>query len=198
MMDILQQNFYERPTLEVAHDLIGTYLIREEHNARCSGIICETEAYLGTNDSASHASKKKTPRNSVMFGPGGRAYVYFVYGLHYMFNVVTEPDGQAGAVLVRALYPQDGVEEMIQRRSGNTHHIADGPAKLCQALSIDKQLNRLDLTRGEHLWLANGITVPESLINRGPRIGVDYASEKDRTAPYRFWVETHDLKSIFQ
>ncbi len=197
-MGILQRDFYERPTLDVAHDLIGKILVREIDDLRLSGIICEAEAYLGIDDTASHASKKKTPRNSVMFDPGGVAYVYFVYGLHYMFNIVTEPDETAGAVLIRAIYPQENIQEMIKRRNGNSKHIADGPAKLCQALDISKNLNGKDLTEKKDIWLEKGIIIPDSIVNKGPRIGIQYASEKDQQAPYRFWVDINKMQRIIR
>ncbi len=195
-MEILQPDFYERPTLVVAHDLIGKSLVRRIEDIRLSGIICEAEAYLGNNDSASHASRKKTPRNSVMFGPGGVVYVYFVYGMHFMFNIVTEPDGIAGAVLIRAIYPQENIQEMIKRRKGNAKNIADGPAKLCQALDITKKLNRINLTEPTEIWVEEGLKIPDAFINRGPRVGIQYAAEKDQQALYRFWVESDNLQKM--
>jgi len=185
---ILPQKFYNRDTATVAKDVLGKLLCRCVDGHFLAGIISEVEAYYDQYDSASHASKGRTPRNSVMFGPPGFTYVYFIYGMHYMLNFVTEKEGQAGAVLIRALQPTDGIDIMIQSRHGNHKNISNGPAKICQALQIDTLLNKIDLTKGEHIWLCEGISVSEEMINTGPRIEIDYAHERDKTAHLRFWL----------
>ncbi|UCH20209.1 MAG: DNA-3-methyladenine glycosylase [Deltaproteobacteria bacterium] len=188
-MKILKRNFFERDTLLVARELLGNKLVRRYKGRRISGIVIETEAYLGTDDSASHPFKGKTRRNQVMFGPAGIAYVYFVYGMHYLFNVVTEETNNPCAVLLRAVMPLQGQHHMERLRGKRGKELTNGPAKLCQAMAIDVSLNGWDLTRGEKLWFENVKTVPENFICTGPRIGIDYAAKKDREAHRRFWVQ---------
>ena len=185
-MSILERDFYARPTITVARELLGKKLVRHMNGTELSGVIVETEAYCGCADSACHAHRGKTPRNAVMFGRPGVAYVYFTYGMHYMLNLVTEEEGNPCAVLVRALLPVSGLDEMQARRKRHGKELANGPAKLCQALAIDKSLNGWDLTRGGHLWVENYQSVPARDILSTPRIGIDYAREKDRKALWRF------------
>ena len=191
---VLSREFYARDSAIVARELLGKKLVRRLDDILLTGIITEVEAYYGREDSASHAFKGETPRNSVMFGPAGLSYVYFVYGKHYMFNIVTQEEGSAAAVLIRAIYPIDGVQKMQQYRNGNDQHIADGPARLCQAFDIDKKLNRLDLTRGKHVWLEQGIHMGEEWIKCGPRIGISYADAKDVNARLRFWLPVNAME----
>ena len=188
-MGILSQDFYNRDTIEVAKDLLGKKLVRRQKGRILSGMIVETEAYLSRADSASHAFKGQTPRNTVMFGPAGRAYVYFIYGLHYMFNVVAEEKGSPGAVLIRAVEPLNGLHQMQARRKKTGRDLTNGPAKLCQAMAIDKLLNGWDLTCGKTLWLEDYKAVPDSGVICGPRIGIDYADPRDRRANLRFLVD---------
>jgi DNA-3-methyladenine glycosylase len=153
--------------------------------------IVETEAYAGPSDRASHARAGRTPRTSVMFGPPGRAYVYLVYGLHHCLNVVCDQEGQAGAVLVRAVEPVLGIELMRQRRGsrpGPDARLAAGPACTCQALDIDRAHDGLDLLQDERLWLASGGGDPRGAgrVISGPRIGVDYAGPEWAARPWRF------------
>jgi DNA-3-methyladenine glycosylase len=187
-MEILKKNFFERDTLRVARELLGTKLVRRYHGRRMSGMVVETEAYLGADDSASHAFRGKTPRNQIMFGPAGIAYVYFTYGMHHLLNVVTETPGNPRAVLFRAILPLQGQSQMEALRGKQGRELANGPAKLCQAMAIDLSLNAWDLTRGKTLWLETHNTIPENYIAIGPRIGIDYAAAQDRKAPRRFWV----------
>jgi len=188
-MGILKKDFYQRDTIQVAKDLLGKKLVRRQKGRILSGMIVETEAYLSRSDSASHAYKGQTPRSSVMFGPAGRAYVYFIYGMHYMFNVVTEEKGSPGAVLVRAVEPLNGLHQMQARRKKTGRDLTNGPAKLCQAMAIDKFLNGWDLTRGKTLWLEEYEAIPDTRVFRGPRIGIDYAEPRDRQANLRFLVD---------
>ena len=189
-MPVLKQSFFDRDTLTVARELIGQKLVRQFNDVIVSGMIVEVEAYIGQNDSACHASKGKTPRNIVMFGPAGIAYVYLVYGMHYMLNIVTESIDSPCAVLLRAIKPIDGQDQMERLRMKNGKDMTNGPAKLCRAMAIDKTLNGWDVTRGEKLWLEAYRTYPDKSICRGPRIGINYAKLKDRQAPWRFWLNS--------
>ena len=145
-MDRLPRDFYSRDTVTVARALLGQRLVRDLEGQRVSGRIVEVEAYDGQRDQASHARSGPTERNASMFGPPGHAYVYFIYGMHYCFNVVTEPKGNGAAALVRALEPVEGLDEMRARRSGwDGVALTNGPAKLCYALGIDRDLDGADL-----------------------------------------------------
>lgn len=180
--------FYRRETREVARDLIGCLLRHETPETpegtegTAAGIIVETEAYLGQADEASHARFGRTGRSRIMFGPPGRAYVYFIYGMHYMFNVVTEPAGTAGAVLIRALKPTEGLELMARRRGGAAVGLpACGPARLTRALGISLEQNGDDLTAGP-LGIWDRKPGSDIEINATPRIGVVGSREH----PWRF------------
>lgn len=191
-MAVLERDFFDRPTLTVARALLGHRLVREVEGQRLSGLIVETEAYIGPEDTASHASKGRTPRTEIMFGPAGYTYVYFIYGTHYMLNLTTEGAGFPAAVLIRAIEPQEGVAWMQRRRQKPERPplkpvaLTNGPGKLCQALDIDSRLNKWDVTLGQTLWLEPGELIAE--VATGPRIGVDYAAPEHRLAPWRFWV----------
>ena len=195
-MNILRHNFYARDTLSTAGALLGKKLVRKYNGNILSGLISETEAYLGSMDSASHAFKGKTPRNRVMFGRAGRAYVYFVYGMHYLLNMVTEEEENPCAILIRAIVPLDGIEHMRRYRGRSGKYLTDGPAKLCQALAIDKSLNGWDLTAGKKLWVEDRPPVPGRFIKKGPRIGIDYAKPADRQAARRFWIDEIYIKHM--
>src|SRR5688572_1806731 len=150
-MALLERDFFSRPTLTVARELLGHRLVREIEGQRLSGVIVETEAYIGPNDTASHASKGRTTRTEVMFGPAGYTYVYFIYGMHSMLNLTTEQPDFPAAVLIRAIHPQEGIALMQARRQKpggvplKTVTLTNGPGKLCQALEIDSRLNRWDV-----------------------------------------------------
>ena len=167
--------------------MIGLLVVRDGSEGVCAGRIVETEAYGGPDDLASHARAGMTGRTLPMFGPVGHAYVYLVYGMHECLNVVAcAPGAPAGAVLVRALEPLDGVPQMRARR-GRTQEpdsrLAAGPARLCQALGVTRAFDRHDLLAGRHLWLAEPAdTVPPGAIASGPRVGVAYAGA-DWSAP---------------
>ena len=188
-MSILNRKFYERDTLQVARALLGKKLVRQINHLELSGIIVETEAYCGETDSACHAHRGKTPRNAVMFGKPGHAYVYFTYGMHYMLNLVTEAEGNPCAVLVRAIVPVIGVKEMEACRKRKGSELTNGPAKICQALNIDKSLNGWDLTLGSKLWVENYKKIPAKSILTTPRIGINYAKDEHREALWRFLVK---------
>lgn len=184
---ILGPEFFARPTLEVAPDLLGATLFVEQDGIRCSGKIVEVEAYLGQEDAASHAAAGPTPRSQVMFGPPGRSYVYFIYGMYHCLNFVTEKEGTAGAVLVRALQPVSGLEIMIERRGGvPLKSLCDGPGKLCQALGVDRQWNDLALDgKGPRAIFLEAPETPVSF-RQTPRVGISKAQE----LPYRFLLES--------
>lgn len=185
----LSRSFYEQPdVVKVAEELIGKYLITKIDEVYAIGKIVETEAYCGRNDKACHANNKRTPRTEVMYGRGGHAYVYLCYGIHHLFNVVTNKEGLADAVLVRALEPVAGLEEMKQRRffaSTNTKLTA-GPGMLSQAMGIRKHMTGYDLL-GETIWIAKG-DMERFEIKNDVRIGIDYA-EEDALKPWRFTMK---------
>jgi DNA-3-methyladenine glycosylase len=194
------RKFFARDTLAVARDLLGVRLVRLLDGQRLSGIVVECEAYIGQDDTACHASRGRTRRNEVMFGPPGYAYIYFTYGMHWMLNVVTEAEGFPAAVLLRAIQPVEGIETMraLRKAQGNSRadrSLTGGPARLTQALAIDQTLNGADLVGGERLWLERDARVPDGSVGCGPRIGVQYAAEKDRLAPWRFWVRDNPYVS---
>ena len=141
----LTRSFYQRPTIEVARALLGTVVV----HGRTSGRIVETEAYLGIGDGAAHSARGLTPRTGVIFGPPGHAYVYLIYGMYECLNLVAEPDGVAGCVLIRALEPLEGIPLMQRRRPAarRIEDLANGPGKLTQALGIGRRQNGVDVTR---------------------------------------------------
>ena len=189
-MGIPAREFYERDTKQVARELLGKKLLRKIGRKELSGVIVETEAYCGQEDSDCHAHHGQTTRNAVMFGSPGHAYVYFTYGMHYMLNLVTEKEGNPCAVLIRAIVPLDGIKEMEARRKLKGARLADGPAKLCQALAIDKSLNGWDVTRGAKLWVEDFKKISAKSILASPRIGINYAKEEHRNALWRFYIKT--------
>ncbi len=158
------------------------------------GRIVETEAYGGPEDTASHTHAGRTARTAPMFGPVGHAYVYLVYGMHFCLNVVARGTGhEAGAVLIRALEPQIGSELMRrnrQRPRDAVERLCAGPARLCQALAIDRTFDGHDLTAGDRLWLSPAAAGASdgAPVSSGPRVGVDYAGDGWRDRPWRFWL----------
>lgn len=184
---ILSRDFYNRPTLKVARDLIGARLVRLSEGKKLVGLITETEAYISQNDLACHAKAGITPRTQVMFGEPGHAYVYFTYGNHWMLNVVTERAGFPAAVLIRAIQPIEGVDVLLERRNGRDTF---GPGKLCQAMGITKSENGVDLTETSgSLWIESGVHVPNSLVTKGPRVGLNNTPEPWLSKPWRFLVK---------
>jgi len=159
----LPRDFYDRDTVRVARELLGKWLVHQAAGVERIGRIVETEAYLGEHDLAAHSSKGLTARTKIMFGPPGHAYVYLIYGMHYCMNVVTEREGHASAVLLRAVEP-------VQNLEGRTC----GPGLLCRALKIDRQLNGHDLL-SDNFFIAAPETAEKITVVRRPRIGVDYA-----------------------
>ncbi len=173
---ILPRAYFRRPTLRVAKSLLGKYLVRNSQTGLLAGRIVEVEAYVGPDDRASHASRGRTKRTEVMYGPPGLAYVYLIYGMYHCFNVVTERSGYPAAILVRA----------VEVDSENPPALIDGPGRVSRFFQIDRGLNKLDLTLGKTLWIEDrGERVSESKIAVSPRIGVDYAKEW-AAKPWRF------------
>lgn len=176
MSKVLSQQYFSRPTVQVARSLIGKYLVRSLDGREIAGKIIEVEAYVGPRDKACHASKGKTHRTEVMFGPSGMAYVYLIYGMYHCLNVVTEREEFPAAVLIRAI-EVDGV-------------LIDGPGRLCRVLQIDRSLNRIDLTGRESLWFEDrGGRILRRQVAALPRIGVDYAGVWAKK-PWRFRLHT--------
>ena len=171
----LPAEFFARPTLEVARELLGALLVHERPEGRLVGRVVETEAYIGPEDRASHASRGRTARTEPMFGPPGRAYVYLIYGVHHCLNVVTEAEGYPAAVLIRALEAVEGLPGP-----------ARGPGLVCRLMEIDRRYTGADVTVPP-LYFLPGEPVPEERVARGPRVGVDYAGEW-AARPWRLWV----------
>ena len=177
-MTILPREFYSKDTVKVAKNLLGKKIIRKIGRHEISGIITETEAYRHKDDPASHAFRKITERNKIMFENVGLAYIYFTYGMHFCFNVVAKnPKVEAGAVLIRAIKPEKGISIMQENR-GNTSlkNLANGPAKLTQALAITKEHYGIDITKNSKLYISEGIK-PKKII-ASPRIGIKEATDK--------------------
>jgi DNA-3-methyladenine glycosylase len=176
MNKVLPSSFFDRPVLEVAHDLIGCYLVRTRKGKTERYMITETEAYDGVKDLACHASKGRTKRTEVMFGPPGRTYVYFVYGIHWLLNIVTGPEEYPAAVLIR------GIEGF------------KGPAILTKKLGITGELNGKIISPSSGLWIeARTTDIPEKQIERTPRIGVDYAGPVWSKKKWRFVLKSTTL-----
>ena len=176
-MERLPRSFFEDYTPSVAKRLLGQLLVRRIGRRFLSGMLVEVEAYRGRDDPASHAFRGETPRNRVMFGEAGKAYVYFTYGFHHCLCVKTERRGVAGAILIRALEPLEGIELMKKNRGREeVRELASGPGKLTQALKIDRRLNGEDLVRSERLFLARGKDAALE-IRDSSRIGVDRGLE---------------------
>ncbi len=175
-MPKLPRSFYDRDTIGVAHDLLGKHLVHVVDGVERVGRIIEVEAYLGPHDRAAHSAKGLTRRTRVMFGRPGYAYVYLVYGMHWCVNVVTEKEGRAAAVLLRAVEPVKNIEGRTQ-----------GPALLCKAMGIDGRLNAADLLGNEIFLRDPGDVAPIRIVKR-PRIGVDYAGHWARRL-LRFYVK---------
>ncbi len=193
----LRRSFYQREdTVAVARDLLGKLLVvPAEDGSRVSGMIVETEAYLGTTDRAAHSyGGRRTARNEVMYGRAGHVYVFFVYGMYYQFNVVTGPPDHPHAVLIRAVEPVEGIGIMRSRRGEmKDRNLTSGPGKLCIAMGIDRALNGEDLL-GMRVWLEDYRSVSKNEIATGKRIGIDYAGV-DALKPWRLWVEGNSFVS---
>ena len=197
----LPESFYQRPNVvKIARELLGKALFTDINGVVAGGMIVETEAYSwkerGCHAFGEHGARK-TVRNAVMFGPGGYAYVYLCYGMHNMFNIVTNADGVADAILIRALEPLEGMEAMVTRRGvlANRFHLTSGPGKLCKALGIDRSMNGQYLLDGR-VWVEDiGKKIKSGHIQASARIGIDYAGE-DAKLPWRFTLENNPWVSV--
>ena len=192
----LARSFYNRPVLEVARDLLGTVVVHTVADETVAIRLTEVEAYAGGHDPASHAFRGETPRNAVMFGPPGHAYVYFTYGMHFCMNLVTGPPGQASAVLLRAGAVVAGDDSARARRNGAAEReIARGPARLTTALGIGREHNGLDVTAmTSPLQVRRGVEVEDALVRWGPRVGVSTAQD----VPWRAWVAGDPTVSTYR
>lgn len=195
---VLPRAFFERPACQAAPELVGCQLVRELGGQRLRVLITETEAYQGMEDQACHARGGKTRRNAVMFGPPGHAYVYFTYGMHWMLNLVCEAEGFPAAVLIRAVHPLEGHEMLAQNRP----HLAgqgawlDGPAKLTQALGIDRMENGTDACDAESgLFIASGIRFASEDLISGPRVGLGKTPEPWLSMPWRWRLSPRALQA---
>jgi len=186
----LDRSFFARDTLLVARELLGQRLVATGAEGRASGFIVEVEAYIGEGDRASHARSGLTRRNRTMYGPAGCAYVYFIYGMHYCLNIVTGDAGFPAAVLIRALEPAEGIDVMAARRGGKSGaELASGPAKLCQALAIDRRCDGVDVCASDSpLFVESVPAVLEDTVVRGPRVGVG-GDAHARTVPWRLQLD---------
>lgn len=190
----LPRSFYLRPTLTVAKDLLGKFLVRRSGKQTLIGKIVEVEAYLGEKDPASHTYRGKTKRNEVMFKEGGHLYVYFTYGMHFCANVVTEKEGIGHAVLLRAIEPVEGIELMKKNRGFTTDkpdkNLTNGPAKLCEALGIARNENGTDLL-GVKIFITPGESILKKQIIQSTRIGIKKGVEKR----WRFYIKVNEFVS---
>ncbi|MCQ6266674.1 DNA-3-methyladenine glycosylase [Fictibacillus sp. WQ 8-8] len=197
----MNEKLFELPTLKLAKTLLGMELVHQTDEGLASGIIAETEAYMGPEDMAAHSfGGKRTPRTEIMYAEPGHVYVYFIYGMHTCFNIVSGPLHKPEAILIRALEPKEGIPLMMHRRSmkipvlengawkpGQLKKLTNGPGKLCKAMGISLNDYGLKLN-AEHLYLKEYKTLSEEDIVSGPRINVDYAGEAVHY-PYRFWIK---------
>lgn len=186
----LERNFFNRPTLQVARELLGMHLVRLEGGKRTAGIIVEAEAYIGEADLGCHAHVGYTPRTRVMYGPPGHTYVYFTYGHHWMLNFVTEREGFPAAVLIRGLVPTEGIERIAVRREGRPpKQWTDGPGKICQALAINRAQNDIDMCSPDaEIFVEIGENISDSCVTIGPRVGLNSVPEPWKSIPWRFFA----------
>ena len=193
----LPRAFYAQSTRQAARDLLGCRLVRIEQangkQQRISGIITETEAYCGEEDLGCHAKAGRTARTEVLYGPPGVSYVYFTYGMHWLLCAVTRPEGQAEAVLIRAIEPDEGIDVISERRGKQPRKLwTNGPAKLTQALGIVGQHNGLDLTTHEAIiFIEAGEPIPEKQVSVGPRVGLFTVPEPWKSKPWRYLARLH-------
>jgi DNA-3-methyladenine glycosylase len=189
-LSALPVSFFINDPVVVARQLLGMRLVRLLNGQRVGGIILEAEAYRGEEDLACHARVGRTPRTQVMYGPPGRAYVYFTYGMHWMLNCVTLPEGSPAAVLLRAIQPEEGLEEIAARRAGRPpSDWCSGPGKLTRSLAVTGELNGIDLCDpAGSLWIEEGTPVGPEAVLAGPRVGIDTVPEPWKSIAWRFRV----------
>jgi DNA-3-methyladenine glycosylase len=198
LKDCLPVSFYHREAVVVARELLGMRLVRRFNGQRLAGYIIETEAYSGEEDQACHARGGCTPRTVVMYGPPGHAYVYFTYGMHWCLNCVTGAEGYPAAVLIRAIYPSEGLDRIaVHRHPRSQQDWTNGPGKLTKALAIDNQFNGLDLCDpGGDLWIEAGHWVPDGEVIIGPRVGINRVVEPWRSIPWRFLTQDNHWEDV--
>lgn len=184
----IPRQFYDRPALQVARDLLGMQLVRLGDGTRISGRILETEAYSGEEDLGCHCKSGRTPRTEVMYGYPGHAYVYFTYGMHWMLNIVVQKQGYPAAILIRCIQVTEGLELVAKRRGSQPQERwTDGPAKLCKALDINGRFNGVDICDGKaELFLEFGQPVLDSSVTISPRVGLNTVPEPWKSMPWRF------------
>jgi len=195
---INRSHLASKDVVKIAQYLLGKIIVSQINDQICMGKIVETEAYRAPDDKASHAYlDKRTQRTETMFGEAGKSYVYLIYGLHQMLNVVTGPKGSAHAVLIRAIEPMVGMDQMMNRRKGiSNYNMTNGPGKLCKALGISKSENDVDLCNMKSpLWIADQSLVKSSKILSGPRVGIGYA-EECALWPWRFRIKKNPWSSL--
>jgi DNA-3-methyladenine glycosylase len=190
-MKLTEAYYHSDDVVALSKDLLGKYLFTNINNSITGGYIVETEAYNGAVDKASHAfGNRRTARTKTMFMHGGIAYVYLCYGIHEMFNIVTSVEGNPHAILIRAINPTEGLEEMLRRRNMQAikPNITSGPGSVAKALGISRKINAFSL-QSDTIWIEDrGLVFPGESIASVPRIGVSYAGE-DALLPYRFYVK---------
>jgi DNA-3-methyladenine glycosylase len=190
-MPKLSREFYNRTdTLQIAREILGKILVvQTETGARISGKIVEVEVYLGESDKAAHSYRgRRTTRNEITYNIGSKVYVFFIYGMYWQLNFVTNLANNPHVLLIRAVEPLDGIEIMRERRGKmKDQNLTSGPGKLCIAFGIDRSFNGEDLL-GNKIWVETGEEIPESEIETGKRIGIDYA-EEFAEMPWRFWIK---------
>ncbi|MCB0355396.1 MAG: DNA-3-methyladenine glycosylase [Bdellovibrionales bacterium] len=196
---IIEQDFYFQDTITVAEQLIGKRIVVEQNGHRLTGIIYETEAYLGLEDPACHSSHGLvTPRTKTFYLPGGHSYVYLIYGMYYCYNIITRTAQEPEAVLIRAVFPELG-KEFMQKNSPHIKKVvkfANGPGKFCRAFAIDKSFNELPVFTKNSIYIEyTPINIPSSEIECGPRIGIDYAGDASQW-PLRFYYPSEKLKNL--
>jgi len=192
MGELIPRSFFDRPVLDVAPELLGAVLVHRDVAVR----LTEVEAYDGANDPASHAFRGQTPRNAVMFGEPGHAYVYFTYGMHFCVNLVCGEAGRASAVLLRAGEVVDGVQSArVRRPAGPDRDLARGPARLTKAMGIDRALDGADVCdRRSPLRVMRAAAVPAEQLRSGPRVGVNAAADR----PWRWWIDGDPTVSVYR
>jgi len=193
----LSESFYRREnTLQIGKELLGKLLVVPTASGkRVSGMIVETEGYLGTDDKAAHGyGGRRTDRNEITYAPGGNVYVFFVYGMYFQLNIVTGEADSPHVILIRAVEPVEGIEIMRERRGAMTDtNLTSGPGKLCIAFAIDRGLNGQHLL-GDKIWIEDHMPIADEDVESGPRIGIDYAEEFVEM-PWRFWVRGNQFVS---
>jgi DNA-3-methyladenine glycosylase len=195
MSNRLTESFFARDTVQVARDLVGKRLVRLDGNQRISGIILETEAYRGEEDLACHCRAGLTTRTKIMYGPAGRAYIYLIYGMYWLLNFVTESEGSPGAVLIRAIAPEEGKLVIAQRRGNQAEkHWTDGPGKISKALEINGELNGLNTCNPRSpIFIEDGRDINPEWIRAAPRVGLESVPEPWQSIPWRFVVNYQHL-----